>query len=329
MKPLRRLTGAAALLVAVASGAAAPALQQRDTQVITLPAPPPSARPAESTAAKAAPGIPRNGLMWKATAPGGATAYLVGSIHYGTEQLYPLPSQIEAAFWNSSTLVVELDARKLQDPMSLLPLVSSTGMYPPDDSLWNHVAPATHELISSFCTSHSLSEDIVARFKPWMATFTLLAIEMQSLGFRPELGLDMHFLNSSEGKTVQQIESAEEQLRLLSRMPEPAMEKSLQDMLRNPDQNRDFIEKVQSAWLRGDSDAIEKLITKDTSLPPTEKNAMFGARNVRMTEAVDRCLKGSQQCFIVVGAGHLVGRDGIVRLLEKRGMAVKQVLSTQ
>jgi uncharacterized protein YbaP (TraB family) len=44
-----------------------------------------------------------------------------------------------------------------------------------------------------------------------------------------------------------------------------------------------------------------------------------------MADAADHCLKNNERCFIVVGAGHLVGKDGVVRLLQARGFKVEQL----
>ena len=51
------------------------------------------------------------------------------------------------------------------------------------------------------------------------------------------------------------------------------------------------------------------------------------SQQLHMADAVAGCLKNSEQCFMVVGAAHLVGQNGVVRLLEKKGYKVEQVLA--
>ena len=55
---------------------------------------------------------PVRGLFWKASSSGN-TIYLLGSVHLGTKEMYPLPDYIEKAFQRSSVLIVEVDLNKM------------------------------------------------------------------------------------------------------------------------------------------------------------------------------------------------------------------------
>src|SRR5436189_4364615 len=48
------------------------------------------------------------GLIWKVSS-NTTTIYLVGSIHVGKKEYFPLPAEVENAFAECTTLVVELD----------------------------------------------------------------------------------------------------------------------------------------------------------------------------------------------------------------------------
>ena len=52
---------------------------------------------------------------------------------------------------------------------------------------------------------------------------------------------------------------------------------------------------------------------------------MLQDRNLRMADAAEQFLKGKEAAFVVVGAAHMVGRDGVISILEKRGYKVEQV----
>src|SRR5271157_2480757 len=84
-------------------------LAAQDTQVVTLPAPPGAA--ATQPSSHAVPLVPlarASGLLWKATSAT-TTVFLAGSLHFGSEDMYPLPQEMEGAFQESSVLVVEDD----------------------------------------------------------------------------------------------------------------------------------------------------------------------------------------------------------------------------
>ena len=50
--------------------------------------------------------------------------------------------------------------------------------------------------------------------------------------------------------------------------------------------------------------------------------AIFGRRNERMTDKLVELLSRDGESFVAVGAGHLVGPEGIPTLLKSRGFSV-------
>ena len=48
-------------------------------------------------------------------------------------------------------------------------------------------------------------------------------------------------------------------------------------------------------------------------------------RNAVMITKIEEYLKGKEQCFVVVGSGHLIGDKGIVKLLEGKNYKVERV----
>src|SRR5258707_3853038 len=74
----------------------------------------------------------KKAIFWKASSPTSVT-YLLGSIHLGTKDMYPLPVEIEDAFAGSVALLVEADVRHL-DMSRAQAVVLEKGLYPTGDS---------------------------------------------------------------------------------------------------------------------------------------------------------------------------------------------------
>src|SRR3569833_4420418 len=72
-----------------------------------------SAVPGAAAADAEAPAA-RRYLFWRASSPG-STVYLLGSIHIGRPEMYPLSSAIDQAFARADALVVEADVTAI-DP---------------------------------------------------------------------------------------------------------------------------------------------------------------------------------------------------------------------
>src|SRR5262249_11543718 len=105
-------------------------------------------------AAPAAAPKPRHILMWKASSPTN-TVYLLGSIHVGKKDMYPLPQAIESAFAASKVLAVEFNIKKV-DQMALLPLIQQYGIYSGDDTLFKHLPQETADALNDFGKKHPI-----------------------------------------------------------------------------------------------------------------------------------------------------------------------------
>ena len=325
---MRRFACAAALVFALLAPAWSQTPEaQPDTFVVTLPAPPPgdAHQPVWQPPVNAAAGA-RNGLLWKASL-GKRSIYLLGSIHLVSRDMYPLPEHIEQAFRDSTTLVVEVDLNKVNQGQ-FQTLLSANGMYPPTDSLWNHIHADTKDLLVSFCQSNGMNPESFARFKPWLAAVTMAFIpaQMAKGNFAP--GLDKYFLDQAgQAMRVDQIESAAYQFRLLANMPEAEQERNLRSALKGAGENIEDLKQLQSFWSDGDAEKLDAYLSTSLRSDPEYAKRVFTGRNPRMADRAEQCLKTGDRCFVVVGAGHMVGKDGVVHLLEERGYKVEQVFA--
>jgi uncharacterized protein YbaP (TraB family) len=69
---------------------------------------------------------------------------------------------------------------------------------------------------------------------------------------------------------------------------------------------------------------MEKTNLKDLQDSPELYQRLLVERNHNWIPRVERCLKEKSACFVVVGAAHLVGPDGLPTLLAKLGYKVTQ-----
>ena len=139
------------------------------------------------------------------------------------------------------------------------------------------------------------------------------------------LGIDKYFLDRAEkaGKRVVEIESAESLARL-SGITGKMLEKSLAASAGQDDEESG--KRTEEIWMSGDADLLDRTLREAMSKDPIEVvEANLEERNPHMADVVERFLKGQEPAFVVVGTGHMVGRIGLVKLLEKRGYQVEQV----
>ncbi|MDP2652679.1 MAG: TraB/GumN family protein [Candidatus Omnitrophota bacterium] len=254
--------------------------------------------------------------------------YLFGSIHLGKEDMYPLAGEVDGAFAGAGTLVVEVDTESI-DPMEAQRTVAQKGLLPADQLLESQLDPKTFDKLQARFQKFGMPMDPMLRFKPWFIAVNLQVLQIKYLGYDEEYGVDRYFLRRAHGagKKVLQLETLEQQLDFLDRLPDQNM--FLDYTLNSLDETEAMLEMILAAWQYGDAAAMEKLTIADMLQQFPETRPIFEIilfnRNKDMAAEIKRYLGTDEVYFVVVGAAHLVGDQGLVELLRQEGFQVDQL----
>ena len=137
-------------------------------------------------------------FFWEVEAETG-TSYLLGSIHLGTEDLFPLPAKIEEAFEKSSFLVVEANILAV-DEEELRSLMNSFAVNPGLQSIEQYISPEEYDMLLAVLAEFELDIGQVSFFRPWFLAQMISSLRFLKAGFNPNLGIDLHFLQKASGK---------------------------------------------------------------------------------------------------------------------------------
>lgn len=265
-----------------------------------------------------------------------AKVYILGSIHMGRKDFYPLPSSIEQAWKASKSLAVEADA---SDPAATMAMATLMVCMPPD-SLDQHLSPEgwkkveaqfKHPKVVESLQKVGLPESALKMFQPWALAATLSVVPFLQGGFDVASGIDMHFLHRAkdEKRTILQIESLDFQAKLLSGLPKNSQETMLLETLEGLTSGNATVEisRLVEAWTKGDLDQIQRLSQNAAKSPEAKiwMRSLLEARNPGMADKIASYLAGHDPVFVVVGAAHVVGPEGLIELLEKRGFKVRRL----
>jgi uncharacterized protein len=265
-------------------------------------------------------------FLWKVQSSG-STVYLLGSIHFLKEDVYPLNQTIESAYESTDKLVVEANINDLGNLD--LKMLSERAFYKNDDHVEKHVSPETYPLIKKESKALGMPMELLKMQKPWFLALSFQAMELVRLGYSPEHGVDYHFLSRAQGKKrILELESLEEQLSLLSGFSDREQEQFLLYTLETLSSMDRQVGDMVRAWTSGDAQAMESALADavppDASLAPIVQK-LFDERNVKMLSKIEGYLNSNGSYFVIVGAGHLVGKRGIVELLKSKGYVVEQL----
>ncbi len=262
-------------------------------------------------------------LLWQVQSDR-ATVYLLGAVHLGKADLYPLPKVMEEAFAASTTLVLELDPRFASAAaQKQVEQVS----YPTGQTIADAIQPATFQRLKDYLKQEGIPLAMVERMRAGLLGHTLVVGELAQLGYSPLFGIDLHFATQAGERPIVELETVEEQIALLIGVPdEDAHIRTTLDDLENLEEK---ITRLDKAWREGDTATLEQVtITEPMRKHPSQRpylDKMVFQRNRRMAEKIRGFLGQQGSWFVAVGAGHLLGEQGIVELLRKEGYRVEQL----
>jgi uncharacterized protein YbaP (TraB family) len=263
-------------------------------------------------------------FMWKATRQQGVV-YLVGSVHMLTSDFYPLSQPLEAGFKDSDLLVEEVDLSEMLAPDTQFSLLAR-GMLPAGQTLDKVVSPATMTLVSARVGTLGMPVSALKQFKPWFLAMTLMAVEWEKAGFDASLGLDKHFYDRalSEQKPVQGLETTEYQISRFDGMTMSQQDRFLAESLKDLDSEKASVQRIAEAWKNGDLPTVERLVLQDVKDDPFMYERLLVERNRNWLPKIEALFARPGHAFVVVGAAHLVGPDGLIAMLRAKGARVDQ-----
>jgi len=263
-------------------------------------------------------------FLWKVHS-GNKLVYLAGSVHALSADVYPLSPAFEQAFTASSTLVEEIDLGEAET-LTAAPAILAKGMFLDGRRFDSVVSKETATLVNARLKDSGLPVEMFQAMKPWMVMLLLSAMQMQQAGLDPNLGLDKYFFDQAKAdrKTIIGLETAESQIDRFDKMPEALQEQLLRNTLDEISMQKGELATIVSAWRRGDSAALERDVMSGLKKYPAVYQSLIVERNNNWMPQLDKCLARTTPCMVVVGAAHIVGPDGLLALLRRKGYRIEQ-----
>ena len=254
------------------------------------------------------------------------TVYLLGSVHLLHKEDHPLPSVIDAAYDDAETLFMELDMDDL-DPIATQATINRLGMLDEDQSLRDVMGEDLYDDALLAADALDIPLDMLAQTEPWFAAITVEQLALTRIGFNPMYGIEMHMMAKAiqDGKTIQGFESVEEQLEFLDGLSLEAQRDLLMQTLAEGANIRDIMDRLIAAWRMGDIAYMEENLLADIANYPELYESIVADRNRNWANTIDKLLGDDEDYLVIVGALHLIGEDGLPRLLEGRGYSVNQL----
>lgn len=263
---------------------------------------------------------------------------LLGSIHAGSREMYPMSENIRSALKAADVLVFECDTESPEALADMQRLM----YYPQGESLKENVSEACWESVVLAAKQTGYDPALLNQIKPW-AVVSMLSVESMadqtgsSARQAAGLGVEKQVKKQAGDQEIRYLETAEEQLLLMDGFSPALQEYLLVDAcsaILQPEQEESGLKHWPGWWAQGDAqafaDAYEQEMAgeQEPALAREYHDALITHRNQRMAHTLQQMLESPQggSFFVTVGLMHLVLEDdSILSELEAMGYNIEKI----
>jgi uncharacterized protein YbaP (TraB family) len=265
------------------------------------------------------------GLLWKIERAGLAPSWVLGTFHSNDPQILDIPEPVSEALADATSVAVEVVTT------GVIPFRFAVAMKAEEgQGLEQTLPPELLATVLGLAPKYDIEREDLVKLKPWALTLLMGAppsehAQERAGHFPLDTWLQQEALRTR--KHVYGLETAEEQIDVFDGMPLDAQIDLLATSLGTTTESE--FGRMRSLYLARDLAGMEVMWEESLAELEPQTAALFRARlidnrNKLMVKRMATRLKEGRS-FIAVGALHLPGEKGVLRLLEKKGYTVTRV----
>ncbi len=261
-------------------------------------------------------------------------SYLFGTIHVPDDRLLAPPDSLKTAFHDSEEVVTELPL----DDTSPAHAMQLAGM-PNGKTLTSELPKPVYERLKAVLEKKGLgmAMPMMEHMKVWAVAIQIGLLDhlQELMGGKKPIDVVLHDRAKETGRKTSGLETEAEQLAVFDTLSKDEQSRFLEEALdeRDADEraHRDSFTALMNLYLGGDEAPLLTELNAgfDLKKPLDQKimKRLITDRNKIMTDRIAAKLKASpgHPVLFAVGSAHLLGDDGIVAQLKKKGLTVERV----
>jgi uncharacterized protein YbaP (TraB family) len=253
-----------------------------------------------------------------------AQVVLFGSIHVLPPNLAWEPPALKVALAQATDVWFELQVDPQTEALTAQ-IATKVGVLAPDQSLFRLLPPEVSQRMSKVAETYQVSPVLLDRLQPWLAEIALAGAAYRKAGAATDSGVELTVQAEAPAHAVRHaFETPQEQLDLFSTSPFDQQVASLDETLKEMQDDPDEYMTLLKAWLAGDTAGLDReALAPLRTVSPDLFRRVVTERNAHWTAVLDQALKGRGRSVVVVGVGHLVGKDGVPARLRALGYSVE------
>lgn len=251
------------------------------------------------------------------------TLTLYGSMHLLPPGEFALDGALARAYRDAAEVYFEVDF----DRFSAAELAATTAAraIDPEHRTLEELLGEDAPRVRAAAEAQQLDLAPYAAFEPWFVGLAVTALALERHGYRQSAGVEqvIRLQARQDAKPLYGLETLDQQLALMDALPAHRQREFLLKSLEDGAGQGAELQALLQAWRCGDDAALLAHLRRDFADAPELVEPLIHARNDRWMAKLEELLDGSGDKLVVVGALHLIGEQGLLAMLERRGWQVE------
>lgn len=260
-------------------------------------------------------------LLWKISGPNvKGNSFLFGTMHLIEKDYFVFPKKLQKEVKKTDVLVMELAGlpNQLEATGYVMLKEGSFFDYFTQDETDSILAWAKEK----FGMGEETFRKSFSKMKPFAVT--QLGVQLHFIGKTESYEMSFEKIAKENEITIKGLETIAEQMALFDNLTKEQQASMVMENIRTGDESIDLIKRMQIVYQAQQIDELYGLIQKEGGVISEEQSSFLDDRNQNWIPQIKTFVK-EQDAFIAVGAGHLGGPNGVIRLLEKEGYTLTPV----
>lgn len=246
--------------------------------------------------------------------------YLFGTMHLIEKEYFYYPKKLQKIAKSADVIVMEIPG--LPDPASAMQYVLLK-----EGTFFDYFNAAQTDTIVQWA-KEKLGYDenqfrmMFKKMKPF--AIVQLAVQQEFAGKTESYEMTFDQMAKDNKINMEGFETLEEQMAIFDSMDSTQITEMVMESIRNGDQSIETMKQMMVKYNEQDIDALYAFIKEEGGTVSEMEDDLLVKRNHNWIEQLPRYFDG-RDVFIAVGAGHLGGPEGLIRLMEKEGLTVTPV----
>ena len=259
-------------------------------------------------------------LLWKISGNGlKKPSYLFGTIHLTCDT--SLDANTLNALEATEQLYLELDMDDKSIQMKLMKLM----MMKDGAKLSTLLSPEDFKILDEFMKKNlNMSAKLFDSFKPFMISSMLFPkmLDCKSQSVESELMK----ITKEQNEEIFGLEKAEDQMKVFDEISyQDQADELLKTVKDNLEKDKKEFQEMITIYQNKDIEGMLKMMSdSDNKITSENQEILLNDRNKKWIPIMIKIMK-DKPTFFGVGAGHLAGEEGVIKLLRKQGYKVEAV----